>query len=1155
MANKPTHEELEQRIQELENETFEHKRAEEERELTLSQLRATLEATVDGIIVVGLDSETKVFSKRFRKIWHMPDSVLDSKDANQVLDYVLDQINESEVFSQKVQAVFADPNSNTFDTLHLKDGRILEVYSRPQKLEDKMIGRVWAFRDVTKTKQAIMEQQKAQSRLQALSDASFEAIFFSDQGVCMDQNSAAERMFGYSHKEAIGRNGTEWIVPEDREKVKNNMLVGYEKPYEVTGLRKDGSTFPAEIQGHMLNFLGKSTRVTALRDNSVQQQAREALRESEDKYRTYIEQANDGISVVHKGKLTFVNSRLAEIMGFKVDELEGKGFLQFIPKGKLIQITDNLKRRLAGEEVPQVYESRILHKDSSEIDVEFNITTIVSNDEPATLAIIRDITERKQAEVALQKSEEKFRTLFDTSPHAIALTEMKTGKIVDVNDKFCQLTEYKKNEVIGRSTTQLGFYSEDDRNRFVDELTDSGKVHGLEMDFRAKHGSIIDAHMFAVPIQFEGEALVLTEFYDVTEQKRTKEALLESEEKFRSLAENQHDVVWTVNENLEVDYISPSCFKMTGTTAEETIGKNPKEFYTEESYQRVIMKLAEERQKSANEMQPGVLEVEQYHEDGHLFPVEITCMPVIIDNKVVGVQGITRDITERKNAEKALRESEEKYRTILETMEEGYYEVDLAGNYTFVNDTMCRIRGYSREDLIGMNNRGYMSEETAKKVFKAFNSVYTSGNSSKNLQWETIRKDGAKIQIETSASLIRDSEGKPIGFRGIVRDISEKQRLEAQLRHAQRMESIGTLAGGIAHNFNNLLMGIQGNASMMLLDLDSGNPRHKNLTNIEKLVKNGAKLTAQLIGYAREGSYEVRPTSLNQLVKETSDTFGMTKKEITVHQELSEKLYDTNVDQGQIEQVLLNLYVNATDAMPGGGDLFLKTINVTDKDITSKPYKVQPGNYILLTVRDTGVGMDKETRERIFEPFFTTKGLASGTGLGMASAYGIIEGHGGYIDVDSEVGEGATFSIYLPATEKVIEEKKVLSDELVKGKGTVLLVDDEKMFLEVGEELLTHLGYEVLLAENGREALELYKKNQDKIDLVLLDMVMPVMGGGETFDRMKEINTNVKVLLSSGYSIEGEAKEILERGCDAFIQKPFKMEQLSQKLREILDKK
>jgi two-component system, cell cycle sensor histidine kinase and response regulator CckA len=530
---------------------------------------------------------------------------------------------------------------------------------------------------------------------------------------------------------------------------------------------------------------------------------------------------------------------------------------------------------------------------------------------------------------------------------------------------------------------------------------------------------------------------------------------------------------------------------------------------------------------------------------------------VMYDNngKIQGVICLMSNITEIMRVQEALRESEEKYRTILESMEEGYYEVDLAGNFIFFNDAMCKIRGYSREELMGMSNREYMTEETAKEVFKAFSNVYTTGKPAKNLEWETIRKDGTKGYVETSASLAKNSVGEPIGFRGVVRDISEKQRLEAQLQHAKRMESVGTLAGGIAHNFNNLLMGIQGNASMMLLDIDSSNPRHKNLTNIEKLVENGAKLTAQLIGYAREGSYEVKPTSLNQLVKETSDTFGMTKKEITVHQGLSEKLYGIKADQGQIEQVLLNLYVNAADAMPEGGDLFLKTINVTDKDITGKPYKVQLGNYVLLTVRDTGAGMDKETRERIFEPFFTTKGLASGTGLGMASAYGTVKGHGGYIDVDSEVGKGTTFSIYLPATEKVIEEKEVLSDELVKGEGTVLLVDDEEMVLEAGEELLNHLGYEVLLAENGREALELYKKNQDKIDMVLLDMVMPVMGGGEAFDRMKEINTNVKVLLSSGYSLEGEANEILKRGCDAFIQKPFKLEQLSQKLMKILDKK
>ena len=506
-------------------------------------------------------------------------------------------------------------------------------------------------------------------------------------------------------------------------------------------------------------------------------------------------------------------------------------------------------------------------------------------------------------------------------------------------------------------------------------------------------------------------------------------------------------------------------------------------------------------------------------------------------------------------AEAALRESEEKYRNILESMEEGYYEVDLAGNFTYLNDALCKIGGYSREELMGMNNRESMTEETAKEVFKAFSDVYTTGESAKNIEWETIRKDGTIRIVETSASLIKNAEGEPKGFRGIVRDISEKRRLETQLQYARKMESIGTLAGGIAHNFNNLLMGIMGYASLMLSETDPDHPNHKKLKNIEKQAKSGSRLTSQLLGYAREGSYDVRPINLNQLVKETSDTFGMTKKEITVHQELSEKLNGIKADQGQIEQVLLNLYVNASEAMPGGGDLFLKTINIADKNITGKPYKAKPGDYVMLTIKDTGAGMNKKTRERIFEPFFTTKGLAIGAGLGMASAYGIIKAHNGYIDADSKIGQGTTFNIYLPAIEKPVKEKQMLSDGLFEGKGTVLLVDDEEIVLESGREMLEYLGYVVLLAENGKQAVELYRKNQDRIDMILLDMVMPVMGGGETFDRIKEINTNVKVLLSSGYSLEGEAKEILKRGCDAFIQKPFNLGEFSRKIREILDEK
>jgi two-component system cell cycle sensor histidine kinase/response regulator CckA len=348
-------------------------------------------------------------------------------------------------------------------------------------------------------------------------------------------------------------------------------------------------------------------------------------------------------------------------------------------------------------------------------------------------------------------------------------------------------------------------------------------------------------------------------------------------------------------------------------------------------------------------------------------------------------------------------------------------------------------------------------------------------------------------------------------------------------------------------------MVIQGNASLMLLDTDSSHPHHENLKNIEKQVQSASKLTKQLLGYAREGKYELRPISLNQVVKETADTLGTTRKEIRVHLELLEGLSGIRADQGQIEQVLWNLYVNAVEAMPGGGDLFLKTMNVTHKDMEGKPYKVKPSDYVLLMVRDTGIGMDKETKERMFDPFFTTKGVGVGTGLGLASVYGIIKAHGGYIEVDSRKWRGTTFSIYLPASEKGVEKPSESSDTIIEGSGTILLVDDEAMVLDVGVKMLKKLGYEVLKAEGGKKAIDLYKVNEDKIDTVILDMIMLDMGGGDTYDRLKEINPEIKVLLSSGYSMDGQVKEILDRGCNGFIQKPFTMKELSKKIRETFD--
>jgi len=382
----------------------------------------------------------------------------------------------------------------------------------------------------------------------------------------------------------------------------------------------------------------------------------------------------------------------------------------------------------------------------------------------------------------------------------------------------------------------------------------------------------------------------------------------------------------------------------------------------------------------------------------------------------------------------------------------------------------------------------------------------------------------------------------------------EKSKPEAQLNYAQGMKALGTLAGGMAHNFNNLLMGIQGNTSLMLLETDPAHPNHERLANIEESVQTGSRLTSHLLGYAGKGRYEVKPIDLNQIVEDTSCSFARSKREITIHRELAEELFAIEADKGQIEQVLLNLYANAADAMPGGGELFLKTINVTHRDMTGKPSKVESGNYALLTVRDTGTGMDKKTMERIFDPFFTTKGMSKSMGLGLASVYGIVKAHGGYIDVDSKKGHGTTFDIYLPACEKQGTKEKESATEVVKGEETVLLVDDEDMIVDVCRAILKALGYKVLIARNGKDAVDLYQAHKDTIDMVILDMIMPHMGGGETYDRVKEINRNIKVLLSSGYSIDGEATEILNRGCNGFIQKPFNIKELSLKIREILDK-
>ncbi|MBW2567852.1 MAG: PAS domain S-box protein [Deltaproteobacteria bacterium] len=526
------------------------------------------------------------------------------------------------------------------------------------------------------------------------------------------------------------------------------------------------------------------------------------------------------------------------------------------------------------------------------------------------------------------------------------------------------------------------------------------------------------------------------------------------------------------------------------------------------------------------------------------------------NRNIYAVGGFYTDITIRKQAEEELKRSKNFSTKMLNNSPNPIICINPDTSIGYVNPSLERLTDFISEELVG-TEAPYPFWPKGKEIQKDLKLAMLKDDM---VCEETFQKKGGErfwVEI-TSVSITH--KGKLDYYLASWVDVTERKRAEEEkkkietlFREVQKTEAIGTLAGGIAHDFNNLLMIIQGTASLMLFDVDSTHPHYERLQIITKQVQRGASLTAQLLGYASKGRYEVKPISLNQIVEETSDIFGMTHKEITIHIELTEDLSSIEADQSQIEQVLLNLYINASEAMPRGGTLTLKTVNVTYNHIKDLAHNPRSGSYALLTVTDTGTGMDKDVRERIFEPFFTTKQMGRGTGLGMASSHGIIKGHRGYIHVNSKKGRGTTFSIYLPASDKEVVTAIKPAGHVIEGSGTILLVDDEDQVLDTSVMMLEKTGYTVLKAKGGREAVEVYEANEDKIDLVILDMIMPDLGGGKAYDKIKVINPDVKVLLSSGYSSEGEVTEILDRGCDGFIQKPFNINELSEKIRELLD--
>ena len=524
-------------------------------------------------------------------------------------------------------------------------------------------------------------------------------------------------------------------------------------------------------------------------------------------------------------------------------------------------------------------------------------------------------------------------------------------------------------------------------------------------------------------------------------------------------------------------------------------------------------------------------------------------------------------LEKNRSMEKRLKISERRFRFMVQNSPDMIYTLDPRGRFTFVNEASEKLFGYRPADLMGKTYETVLCEDDLPRAQWRFNERRTGRRATNGFEVrlksgpykeaEVPGNDVAVVEINATGVYRRrpaSEENEHVGTYGVVRDMTSRKILETQLLQAKKLQALGNLAGGIAHDFNNLLMGIQGIVSLLLYRMEPDSPFLDSLKTVEQYVQDGAGLTRQLLSYARGGSLEVQPVDINALIRKQNRLFGRTHKEIRIEENLVSDVLSVNADSSQIEQVLLNVYVNAGHAMPEGGRLRVSSenIRIDAKHLLLQSTGLRPGRYVKITISDTGHGMDEETQLRIFDPFFTTKHLGRGSGLGLYVSYGIIKNHGGHIQVVSRQNSGTSVTIYLPANNHLNVQPREPAPEMILGRETVLLVDDEEKIRSVCRDNLKLLGYSVITAESGKRALEIYQDKRDRIDVVVLDMIMPEMNGKETYRRLKQIDPECRVLIATGYTLEEDKIDVPRDAKDAFIQKPFKIEALSMMIQDMM---
>ena len=1032
-----------------------------------------------------------------------------------------------------------------------------------QELREAEVGR--------KLKHSEKALQEAEKRYRQVVENATEIIYAVDEkGNFTYANPAGLKVTGYSLEELQQFNYLDLVISEHRERVAEIYINQFRQRIPTTHVE-----FPFFGKaGEVIWFSQNSTLVMEgdrivgfhiiARDITERKQAEERLQERERYFRTLMYTLHEDIVVIDRDyRITDVNNTFLITTGNSREQVIGKHCYE-ISHGNAEPCDRHGERCLLGEvfETGKSRNCKHVHMrgDGSKVHVDILLSPLKDDSGSVTHVVeaIRDVSDLIQAYEALQESEEKYRLLVENANEAIFV--IQDGMLRFFNIKNIELIGYSKEELT--STPFINFVHPDDREATLRRHLK--RIRGEELPgvnvFRVidKAGNIKWAEVNAVLISWEGMPATLNFLNDITERKRAEDSLRESVEALRAFLNANPEVSFLMDAKGTVLVANESLFKRFGKSSEEIIGSCLYDLFPED--------VAKQRKSHFDEVFRTGKPV--HFEDVRMDRNYETFVHPVFDKEgnVAEVAILGFDITERKKAEEGLKQAEKKYRNIFENAIEGIFQATPAGRYISTNPALASMYGFeSPEELINtitdIAHQVYVNPDDRSELFR----LLQEKGVVHNFETQVYRKDRKVIWISLNVRYVCDSQGRFLYYEGFVEDITERRRteqerlnLEEQLRQSQKMEAIGRLAGGIAHDFNNLLTVIKGYSELSLMELKEGDPLRGNIEEIQKGSQRAADLTHHLLAFSRRQVMEMRVLDLNTLLRDMDKMLRrVIGEDIELVTHLSDDLGSVKIDPGQIEQVVMNLAVNARDAMPSGGKLTIETANVElDETYARSHLAVKPGPYVMLSMSDTGVGMTPKVRERVFEPFFTTKEKDKGTGLGLSTVYGIVKQSGGNIWVYSELGKGTTFKIYLPRVDEPLEEirKEVLKDELPSGNETVLVVEDAEEVRKLILKILERQGYRILEASNGDDALLLHERHGCRIDLILVDVVMPGMSGSELAKRLMSLYPKMKVLYMSGYTDNAIVHHgVLEKGVN-YIQKPFTMDGLTRKVREVLDK-